>query len=63
MIKNIVHKCMAVAILVSVIIGCVLYFGSDFWAENILKQKGAEISIRVLAPSLPFIAVSACIRG
>lgn len=62
-VKSIVKKCMAVAVITSIIVGCVMYFGSDFLANNILKQSGAEISLRVLAPSLPFIAVSACARG
>lgn len=62
-VKSIVKKCMAVAVITSVIVGCVMYFGSDFLANNILKQNGAGISLRVLAPSLPFIAVSACARG
>lgn len=62
-VRSIVKRCMAVAVSVSVVIGCVMFFCSGFLAENVLKQKGAEISLKVLAPSLPFIAVSACARG
>lgn len=62
-IRSIVLKCTMVAVIVSLLVGSILFFGNDIIAENILKQKGAAISLKVLAPSLPFIAVSACIRG
>lgn len=62
-VKSIVKKCMAVTVTVSIFVGCVMYFGSEFLANNVLKQSGAEISLKVLAPSLIFIAISACARG
>ncbi|MEE1125610.1 MAG: oligosaccharide flippase family protein [Acutalibacteraceae bacterium] len=62
-VRSIVKKCMAVAVAVSAVAGCVMFFGSEYLASNVLKQKGAEISLKVLAPSLPFIAISACARG
>lgn len=62
-IKSIVRKCMIVAVTASVFVTCIMYFGSDFLADNVLKQNGAGISLKVLAPSLPFIAVSSCARG
>lgn len=62
-VRSIVKKCMAVAVAVSAVAGCVMFFCSELLAEGVLKQKGAEISLKVLAPSLPFIAISACARG
>lgn len=62
-IRSIVLKCTMVAVIVSLLVGSILFLGSDIIAENILKQKGTAISLKVLAPSLPFIAISACIRG
>lgn len=62
-VNSIVKKCMTVAVLASIVVGCIMYLGSGFLANNVLKQSGAEISLKVLAPSLPFIAVSACARG
>lgn len=62
-IRSIVSKCILVTVFVSLLMGGVLFFGSEIIAENILKQKDTAISLKVLAPSLPFIAVSACIRG
>ena len=63
MIKSIIRRCMLTALALSAVVGAVLFFGSSFWADCVLKQPGAAVSLRVLAPSLPFIAVSACLRG
>lgn len=62
-VKSIVKKCTLVAIVTSLIAGSVLYLGSDFFADKVLRQSMADISLRALAPSLPFIAISACARG
>ncbi len=62
-VKSIVKKCTLVALATSLFVGGVLYFGSDFFADKVLKQSIADISLRALAPSLPFIAISACARG
>lgn len=62
-VNSIVKKCMAVAVIASILVGGVMYFGSGFIANNVIKQSGAEISLKVLAPSLIFIAISACARG
>ncbi len=62
-VKTVVGKCIAVTVGVSVVAGMILLFWGDSIAENILHHTGASLSIRVLAPSLPFIAISACIRG
>lgn len=62
-VKNIVGKCIAVTVCVSVVAGVVLYILGGSIAGHILQHQGATLSIKVLAPSLPFIAVSACIRG
>lgn len=62
-IKSIVFKCTLAALSTSTMTALLLFYGSDFISENILKQSGTAISIRILSPSLPFIAISACIRG
>ncbi|MEF2919796.1 MAG: oligosaccharide flippase family protein [Acutalibacteraceae bacterium] len=62
-VKNIVGKCITVTTAVSIIAGGIMFLMGDPIAEDILNHKGASLSIKLLAPSLPFIAVSACIRG
>lgn len=48
-------------------LGCaaaaLLFFGAGTAAEYWLKDARAALSLRILAPSLPFMAVSACQRG
>ena len=62
-IRNIVRKCMAIALGISLLMGGILFFGSDFIAEHILRQKETVLALKILAPSLPFIAVSSSLRG
>ncbi len=40
-----------------------LFFGAGLAADLWLKEPRAALSLRILAPSLPFMALSACIRG
>lgn len=40
-----------------------LIFNSDIIAENLLGDIRAGLPLRILAPSLPFIAAAACFRG
>lgn len=62
-IKYIVSKCMSIALATSIITGILLFLLSGFISEHILRQKSAEQALKILSASLPFIAVSACIRG
>jgi stage V sporulation protein B len=40
-----------------------MYMGSDFIAQELLKDARTALSLRILAPGMPFLAVSACLRG
>lgn len=62
-IKNIVSKCMSIALAASIVSGLLLFMSGGFISEYILRQKCAEQAFEILSASLPFIAVSACIRG
>ncbi len=62
-IKCIVSKCMSISLAASIITGLLLFLLSGFISQNILRQKSAEQALKILSLSLPFIAISACIRG
>ena len=62
-IRYIVLKCTAIALIISLFTGGLLFFGSNFIAEHILCQKETALPLKILAPSLPFIAVSSSLRG
>ncbi len=45
-------------------VGCaVLYFGADFFAENLLKNSGAASGIRAIAPAMIFVSAMSAYRG
>lgn len=48
---------------VSVSVALLLYAGADLISVYWVGDKRAALSLRILAPSLPMIAVSACFRG
>lgn len=41
----------------------VLYGGADYMASDFVGEQGAASSLRVLALSMPFMALSACLKG
>ncbi len=47
----------------SIACAAILYLGSGFIAVNLLKEPRTASMIRLLAPSVPFGAVHACING
>lgn len=54
-----VFLCMAVSIVTSL----ALFFGSDFIADNIIKDIRTSVSLKILAFAIPFMAVGSCVRG
>ena len=58
-----VERCLMIALLSGTILGCIMYFSSGFCAETLLHEGRAAFALKLLAPSLPFMAASACIRG
>ena len=43
--------------------GGALFFSADYIGNQVLKDPRTILSLKILAPSLPFMAVSACFRG
>ncbi len=61
--KYSVEKCIVISLFLGMILGSVMFFTSDMTAEYFLRDVRTSKSLKFLAPSLPFMAVSACIRG
>lgn len=62
-VKKILKINFAVGLSLSIILGGSLVLGADFIGNNILCDARAILPLKILGPSLPFIAVSACCRG
>ena len=61
--RSIVKKSLLVGLAFSVIIGCALFFSAEAVGTKVLKDSRSVLPLKILAPSLPFMAVSACFRG
>ncbi len=62
-VKVSVRICFIIGVSVGIASGVLLYFFSEFIGTEILKDSRAIFSLKILAPSLPFLAISACYRG
>lgn len=61
--KSITSKCFGLSVLLSLTAGGILYFSADLMGNQILHDTRTILPLKLLAPSLPFMAVSACFRG
>ena len=61
--KQTVRRALALGLFFSLAMGGALFFSADFIGSQVLKDSRTILSLKILAPSLPFMAVSACFRG
>jgi len=54
---------MTFAIIVSGLVGAVIFFGADFIAESIMAMRFSAYALRVLAPCILIVAVLGVLRG
>ncbi|MGN0550618.1 MAG: oligosaccharide flippase family protein [Acutalibacteraceae bacterium] len=61
--RSVVLACLCMGVLLSLCACAALYLNADFIGGEILGDERTVLSIKILAPGLPFMAVSACFRG
>lgn len=62
-VKRALKTALTLSLLTSGIAAAVLFFGAEKISIHILKDARAIFPLKCLAPSLPFLAFSACYRG
>lgn len=62
-IEKILRRCIIVSVTIALFSAAVVYFGSNFIATTLISDYRAAPSLRILSFSLPFMAVSACVKG
>ncbi len=62
-ISRIIHTSVLLCLGVSIAISLIMFFGSDFMAERIIKDYRTAVSLKILAFAIPFMAAGSCIRG
>lgn len=61
--KYVTRQCLFISLFLSVAAAELLFIFSDAIGTHFLHDARTVLSLRVLAPGLPFMAVSACFRG
>ncbi len=61
--KFIIRFCLGLSALLGIITGVILYAFADPIGNFIIKDPAAALSLRILAPGLVFLSLSACFRG
>lgn len=62
-VDHIVNKCLFLALFMSLLAASILFFGADGIGNAALHNPQAVLPLRILAPSLPFLAISCVLRG
>ena len=60
---NVLRHCVKYGLCLSLIVGVLLFWSADFIGTTILNDPRTVLSLKILAPSLPFMTVSVCLRG
>jgi stage V sporulation protein B len=61
--SDVLRKAVVIAAIMGLIVGTALYLFADPIGAGLLGDRRTVLSLRVLAPALPFMALSACMRG
>lgn len=62
-VKALIRKIVAVSIAVGVAAAVLLYLFSDVISLYWIQDERASLSLKILAPSLPFMSAAACFKG
>ena len=61
--RSILHKCFILSLILSTLSATALFFGAEFMGSHFINDSRTILPLKILAPSLPFMAVSSCFRG
>lgn len=61
--KRVLRRAIGLSLAISCTVGVVVFLFADFISGNILSDSRTTLSLRLLAPGMPFLSVSACLRG
>ncbi|HIS68433.1 MAG TPA: oligosaccharide flippase family protein [Candidatus Gallacutalibacter stercoravium] len=61
--RTVIFYCLLLSLLLSIAAGLALFFGAGYIGGVLVGDARTVLPLQILAPSLPFMAVSACLRG
>ncbi len=62
-INRLIITAVLLCIAISLSVAVIMFFGADFIADSIIKDYRTAVSLKILAFSVPFMAVGSCVRG
>ena len=60
---KILRRAIQISLIIAFLSVAVLYFGADYIGNTVLGDQRTVLAVKILPLSLPFIAISSCIRG
>lgn len=61
--SDVLRKAVAISLLLGVVFGVILFLLSDFIGAKWLGDARTVLSVKTLAPGLPFMALTSCLQG
>ncbi|MGI5849209.1 MAG: oligosaccharide flippase family protein [Christensenellales bacterium] len=61
--SDVLRKSVMISVVLGILVGIAVYYLADFIGESLLGDQRAILSIRMLAPGLPFMALTSCLHG
>ncbi len=61
--KSTIRKCLTLGIIISLLAGSIMFIFAEQIGNYIIHDHNSILSLKILAPSLPFVAISSCFRG
>lgn len=61
--SRVLKRAVSLSLGISVVVSVIILLGADFIAVHILKDPRTVLSLRTMAPGMPFLSVSSSIRG
>lgn len=61
--SDVFRRSVVISAVLSIAVGVALYLSADFIGVSLLGDRRTVLSIRMLAPGLPFMVLTSCLRG
>lgn len=62
-VRKIVVRCVQISLVIAIFSILAMLFGGDFISKKILNDSRTALSLKIMAFSLPFMAISSCVKG
>ena len=61
--KRVLRRAVSLSLILGCIVGVILFLSASFIGGQVMSDERTILSLRILAPGLPFLSMSSCFRG